>query len=145
MRFALLISLLSSIAFADTAIQCNSYGEAKFVFCEAQGFGYMIDFQGFDLSKPGIGSSKLGSKTCNSGEPIEWLPKTYPFEVIYDIDGSPKINFPTTRIETYISTSKSRNGLNHESKYSVLFGNSGTCFFLQTEAHRGLPFTYECN
>lgn len=145
MRFTMLISLLSSFAFADTAIQCNSYGEAKFAFCQAQGFGYLVDFQGFDLSKSGTGSGRLGSKTCNAGEPIQWSPKSYPFELIYNIDGSIRINFPTTRIETYISTSKSRNGLAHESKYSVMHGNSGTCFFVQTEAHSDLPLTYECS
>lgn len=123
----------------------NNFSNAKYAFCNTQGFGVMVDFQGKNLTEPGIGKAKIGYKSCESREAIQWSSKTLDFQVTMS-GNSPKVSFLYTTSDSYIEPYGTyQSGLSSSiGAIANINGNSGSCFFLENDGTQDIPFTYPC-
>ncbi len=103
-------------------VRATSWKDAKYAYCNAQGYGFFLDFQNQDLSQVQEGTVTLQSHTCGSthalGSPSTShfvLSRTAPFKMTLD-DG-------------YLQD----NGKGVVDTWAVIAGNSGICTFLQNK------------
>lgn len=128
------------------AVLAASFSAAKYAFCSVQGFAVLVDFQGTSLSTAGQGSAKIGSKTCNTNEPLKWNTDPTPFTVTVS-DGYPRIHFSggSSSYPDYIRASGSYTGLSSGIEtFSSFGGNSGGCYFTTNGGTQDVPFIDPC-
>jgi hypothetical protein len=144
---AILGQLFTVAVFGESYPQiAYRYEDAKFAYCSTQGFGTLIDFQNYNLAKAGKGVARIGYKTCNTSETIQWSKTTSEFVVELQ-NGLPQINFPKEKYETYIHPYGNQTGsraLQGSGAPASMGYNSGECFFFRTAEFSGYYFIYQC-
>ena len=115
-------------------IKATTWSEVKYVFCATQGFAWLMDFKGADMSKISGGTLKAAARVCNTKDDFKWK-DGYDFT----LTGNDK-NFKLSIADgaSYIQD----NGSGLTAAWAVLGGNSGLCYFIKNKATRGLD--YDC-
>ncbi len=114
-----------------SGVIATSLATAKYAFCNAQGFGYILDFQNQDLSSIKEGTVKLSGRVCNRSGQFQDLGSAHftierPSEKVGD--------FKISLDDGYING----NARNMKDADALMSGNSGMCTFLTNNGIQGV-------
>ncbi len=103
-------------------VRTSSWQSARYAFCNAQGYAYILDFKNQDLSKVQAGNVEILGRPCNSNRAFKVVGASH-----FQLDRSAK--FKMTLDDGYLSD----NGRGMQDTWAVIAGNSGICTFLENK------------
>ena len=142
-KLTTILTRVADVPSTGPATKATSWSNAKYVLCSNQGIATLIDLSSSNLVSQSVRSPRFKQWRCYSTPPVAWQ----------EMNGG---SFTaTTRTFTLSLQARDRIDI-HESgfsgtykqfpyAYSTVFGNSGECFFIQSQATQNLNFDFGCN